>query len=221
MALAGALRWAARVHRLLAAVAVVTLAAASPALAAPGDGPTANTLLGLGFGPSSTLHGGLAARFTGEGVTGRVRLGGRVGRLGFEIDTTVIGVAGDELDQAAIVMAVPTIGYYLLAHPHVQLALRAGLGYGGLTGTMPGPPPPPCVDPEEGCPGRDDESVNYPGLALEVGATFQLHLGRRRGGRAIVWADLGLSTARFQMDDELVTGRVVGLTFGIAHGIQM
>jgi hypothetical protein len=204
-------------------VAAITIAVTSvgAAAAAPGDGPTANTVLGLGFGPSSTLGGALAERFTGDGVTGRVRMGGRVGRLGFEIDTSVVGVTGGDLDHAAIVMAVPTIGYYPLAHPHVQLELRAGLGYGALTGTVYGPSPPPCVDPDEGCPTADDEDVVYPGLALDVGATFQLHLGRRRGGRAILWADAGLSMLRFQMEDELVTGTVVGLTVGIAHGLQL
>ncbi|HVV86568.1 MAG TPA: hypothetical protein VHE35_26100 [Kofleriaceae bacterium] len=208
------------------AVAAVTLSAAAPGAARAGDDddddPGGGSILAVGFGPSARVSGGLAARVHGDGAAGRIRFGGRIGHWGYELDTSVIALAADDLgdlDDVGIVLAVPTFAWYPVAGHHAQLALRGGLGYGSLAGDHLGPAP-ACSAGDPECPGRSLETVTYHGYALDVGVTATLHLGRRHGGRALLWADLGASLARFRIDDQLVDGKVVTLTFGIGHGME-
>jgi hypothetical protein len=200
------------------------VAAITSALACPGPAIAdhrdlgADTIAGIGMGPAASVGGALGGRFTSRGASGRIRLGGRVARLGFELDTSVVALAGDDLDRAGMVLAVPTIGWYPVAHPHVQLALRGGLGYGVLSGER-ARPAPPCL--EAPCAGPSTETIDHRGYGLELGATGAVHLGRRHGGRAILWADVGVTFVRLQMGDAVVAGKVVVLTFGIGHGRAM
>lgn len=203
----------------VAAIAAAAFAiAARPAPAAAGD-PDAGTIVGLGFGPGAVVTGALADHFQAAGGTGRLRLGGRVGRVGYEITTSFAALTGGDLEYPSYVLSTPSIAYYPLASPHLQMSVRAGLGYGAIGGDRPGPAP-PCFDDAEPCPGPTTESISYPGYGLDLGANLQLHLGRRRGGRAVLWADVGVSMVRFQLADEVVAGRVVLLTIGIAHGME-
>ena len=77
----------------------------------------------------------------------------------------------------------------------------------------------PCDrDRDEACGFRQvDERVRVHGFAASVGVTAQLTLGARRGGRFVVWADLGTQLARFQFADAVVAGRLTQLTIGIGH----
>lgn len=198
-------------------IALIAGAGARPAAAAPGD-PGGGSLVGFGFGPRATVGGELGDLFTSDGASGRIRLGGRVGRLGYEIDTVFVALDGGGLEQAGLVMGMPVLGYHLIAHPHVQLALRGGLGYGSISGDVTGPAP-PCRD-EPPCPGPTVETIRHAAFGVDVGGTFQIALGRRRGGRAVLWVDAGLSLLRVRIDDENVGGTVATLTFGIAHGME-
>ena len=201
----------------LVAALVVALLGATATPAAAGGGPDGGSLVAIGMGPAATLGGDLADTFTSDGNTGRIRLGGRIGRVGYELDTSVLALAGGGLERPGLILATPSLAYYPLAHPHAQLALRTGLGYGALTGEVTGPAP-PCLD-EPPCPGPTVETITHPAFSLDLGATFQLALGRRRGGRAVLWADLGVHALRVRIDGENVTGTAVTLTFGIGHGI--
>lgn len=208
-------------HRSIVAAVTIVLALA---LARPGPAAAdardlgAGTVVGIGVGPAASVGGALGERFTSEGASGRIRFGGRVARIGFELDTSVVALRGGDLDRAGLVLAMPSIGWYPLAHPHAQLALHAGLGYGVLSGERTRPAP-PCL--EAPCAGPSRETIDHHGYGLELGATAAVNLGRRRGGRAIVWADLGLSLVRFQLADAVVDGKVVVLTIGIGHGLAM
>jgi hypothetical protein len=187
-------------------------------VAADDGDPGGGTVMGLGLGPTAHLGGALGERFTPEGVSGRIRFGGRVGRVGFEIDTSVIGLRGGDLDDAGLMFAVPSLAFYPRVGPHAQLALHAGLGYGALGGRRTVAPP-PCL--EAPCAAAASESVSYGGYGVELGTSAALHLGRRRGGRAIVWLDLGLTLVRVQLPERVVGGELVTLTIGIAHGLEL
>lgn len=188
---------------------------AAPARAEDAGG---GSLVGLGFGPSATFSGELGRRFTAAHATGRIRAGGRVGHLGFEIVGSFAGAEGEGLSAPSLALATPTLVYYPQGRSRLQLALRLGLGYGAIGGQRLGPPPPCDVEPP--CPGPTSTSVQHPVFGLDTGAVVQVHLGRRTGGRMILFADLGLALLRAKLDDGVVTGTATLVTFGFAHGME-
>ena len=209
----------ARPRRCALAAGVAALCATAPPALATAEDVGGSTLLGLGVGPSAWLGGALGQRFEGEGTAGRIRFGGRVGRIGFELTTTVVGLRGGDLERPGLLLWTPTLAYHLVTHPNLQLAVRAGLGVGSISGTLHGPSSPCEGFDQPSCP--NTETVSHPGFGLDVGANLQLHLGRKRGGRAILWADVGLARVRFQLPAGVTDGHLLVLTVGIAHGMQM
>ncbi len=192
---------------------LVGLGLASTARAERGGG----SLVGFGLGPAPRLGGPLAAIYNGRGVVGRLRMGGRVGHVGFELTGTIMTLAGGGLDRPQLVLATPSLAYHVVDHPWAQLAIRAGLGYGAIVGEIVRPAP-PCRD-EPPCATTEVEAVSHALGAAEVGVTAQLHLGRRRGGRAVVSVDVGLAQVRVQQAEQVVAGRALFITFGVAHGM--
>lgn len=201
---------------LAATIAATAVAAApAPARAEPGGG----SIVGLGFGPGGSIDGALADRF-GRRLSGRLRLGGRFDRVGVELALSFHGLTGDGDASLVSLMTTPTVAYYLVARPPLQVAARVGLGYGGIQGIeaqrrVPCKPDRPCIEAWETVP------VDVPGFVVDAGATVQLHLGRGRGQRPVLWADLSVQQARFLVDDARVTGRLTQLTIGIAHAAEL
>lgn len=202
-------------------VVLLALGGAIAGLPAPAHAEerSGGSMLGIGFGPGGEVSGALADHF-GRSFSGRLRMGGRFDRLGVELVVTFNGLASERAAAAVAQMITPTVAYYLVARPPLQVAARVGLGYGGILGIEERRQV-PC-DEGEACVVRDETTpVQIPGFVLDAGATVQLHLGRGRGQRPVLWADVGVQYARFLIDDTLVTGRITQLTFGIAHAAEL
>ena len=77
----------------------------------------------------------------------------------------------------------------------------------------------PC-DRGEDCTTRmATTTIRRGGFGLDVGATAQVTLGRRRGGRLVLWLDAGAQLVRFQFDDRAVSGRATQVTIGVGHAM--
>lgn len=194
-------------------VVAAAAAAATPARAEPGG---AGVTVGLGVGPAPALGGDLAAHAIGSGASIRFRLGMRARRVGIELAT-----AGAAIESPAGAGA-PTTGFatlsslslawYAVARPPLQLAARAGLGFGVLSFDE------RMATCEAPC--NPDLAGDAPGYGVTAGLTAQLHLAprRRTGGRPVLWADLGGDLLRHRVDGAVVAGRSVQLTLGLAYG---
>lgn len=190
-----------RVAVSIAAIVVLAGVADAPRSAAA-DAPDGGSIVGLGFGPAARVSGDLAGSFGGGAGGGRIRMGGRFGHVGVDLAIVIAGLDGDLPGEQSAVMWEPTLAYYPLATPWIQLGPRVGLGFGAIEGIE-----------------QEGTTTSYPGFALDLGATLQLHLGRRRGGRAVLWADASSQLWRVQFPDRVVTGRITQLTVGVAHGM--
>lgn len=197
--------------------ALVAIAATALALAPAHAETEGHSLVGFGFGPAAMVHGALAREVHGDGPAARVRLGGRFGRLGAELVVTAANLARVDGGRDVMVLTGPSLTWYALALPRLQLGARGGLVAGSLAGDHDGLVPCARHEPCETRPGT--VRVSRGGFALDVGVTAQLALGPRRGNRAVLWIDLGAELTRFQWDDRVVTGRTTQLVLGIAHGI--
>lgn len=206
--------------RVLVALVLVA-AAALPAAAGDLDG---GTVIGLGFGPTPIVRGELAQHYTGARAAGRLRMGMRFGRLGLELAMSFSGLdrttsTADRTGEEGSVLWAPTAVLHAVQTPWFQLGGRAGLGFGSISGGE-RLQRVPC-DPEDDCGFRDERVADpRPLVGLDLGVTAQVHLGARRGNRAIVWADYGMQLARYQLaDGAVITGRITQLTIGIGHGM--
>ncbi|MBK9037251.1 MAG: hypothetical protein IPL61_39415 [Myxococcales bacterium] len=185
--------------------------AAGPAAAAPGGG---GSLVAIGFGPSATLGGGLADEVYGAGAAARVRMGGRFGRVGAELVVAVTGLTTHDGRDAPAVLTGPSLAWYPVATPWFQLGARGGLSAGAINEerTTTGP----C---ERAGTCTTTTTASHGGFALDLGVTAQLELGARRGGRLVLWLDVGTQLMRFQLDDRVVGGHASQITFGLGHGM--
>lgn len=198
--------------RLACVVTVLALAAASPATA---DDRDFDGYFGIGFGGGPSLGGELGESFSGGSAHGGLRLGMRFDRLGIEL--TFRGTSLEtELDlvEPSYVAWRPALAVYLVASRPLQLLVRGGVGFGWIQGTR--TMEVPCTLAEE-CGTRLEETLtSYAGVSLDAGVVAQVHLGRRRGQHGMLWAELGASALRFQIEDTTLAGHAVDLTFGVA-----
>lgn len=189
---------------------VLVLASGGPALA---DG---DVFFGLGFGPGR-MTGALAEQFAG-GSGLRFRFGFRNRRFGTELGISMGNVdTTRDLDTAMMYAYRPAATFYALDGRTFQLLVRAGLGFGAISGS--GMTEVACELVEE-CvtkPGR--QQVSYPGASLDAGLAAQVHLG---GGirHVMLWIDVGTSLTRHQIDGATTTGRTYELTIGIARAFR-
>jgi|JI10StandDraft_1071094.scaffolds.fasta_scaffold01858_10 hypothetical protein len=196
----------------VAAVMGIVGGAAAPARA---DEPRGGSIVAIGSGPAPRITGALAARVGASGGGCRLRIGGWFGRVTAELVLSCAGVDTDDGHHDSLVLTGPSVGWLPIANPWFQLGVRGGLLAGTISGTR------TAVAP---CAGKDcaatprDVDVDVHGFALALGATAQLALGARRGGRFTLWADLDAQLARFQFADAVVTGRITQLTIGIGYG---
>lgn len=187
--------------------------AAAPARAEELGG---GSLIAIGTGPAPRITGALAARVGASGGGCRLRVGGWFGRVTVELVLTCAGVDTADGHHDSLVLTGPSLGWLPIATPWFQLGVRGGLLAGTISGTRTAIPP--CDGGKDCATTPRDVDVDVHGFALALGATAQLALGARRGGRFALWADLGTELARFQFADAVVAGRLTQLTIGIGYG---
>ncbi len=187
---------------------------AAPARAGEREG---GSLIAIGSGPAPTIAGDLGARLRASGGGCRIRMGGWFGRVAVEVVVTCAGVDTPDGHHDSLMLTGPSVAWLPVATRWFQLGARGGLLAGSIIGERTATVP--CDrDRDEACGFRQvDERVRVHGFAASVGVTAQLTLGARRGGRFVVWADLGTQLARFQFADAVVAGRLTQLTIGIGH----
>lgn len=175
------------------------------------------SLVAIGSGPAPSITGDLGARLQASGAGCRIRLGGWFGRLGAELVLACAGVDTADGHHDSLLLTGPSVAWLPVATRWFQLGIRGGLLAGTISGdrsiTV------PCDrDRDEPCASKQvDQRVSDRGFAASVGVTAQLTLGARRGGRFVLWADVGTQFARVQFDDAVVAGRLTQLTIGIGH----
>ncbi|MBL8626613.1 MAG: hypothetical protein JNK64_35320 [Myxococcales bacterium] len=185
---------------------------AAPARAGDLDG---GSLVAIGSGPAPSITGDLGARLHASGGGCRIRMGGWFGRLGAELVLSCAGVDTADGHHDSLLLTGPSVAWLPVATRWFQLGARGGLMAGTISGDRTATVP---CDRDEDCASKQvDERVSVHGFAVTVGLTAQLTLGARRGGRFVLWADVGTQLARFQFADAVVAGRLTQLTIGIGH----
>lgn len=185
---------------------------AAPARAGDLDG---GSLVAIGSGPAPSITGDLGARLHASGGGCRIRMGGWFGRLGAELVLSCAGVDTADGHHDSLLLTGPSVAWLPVATRWFQLGARGGLMAGTISGDRTATVP---CDRDEDCASKQvDERVSVHGFAATVGLTAQLTLGARRGGRFVLWADVGTQLARFQFADAVVAGRLTQLTIGIGH----
>ena len=185
---------------------------AAPARAGELDG---GSLVAIGSGPAPTIAGALGERLRASGGGCRIRLGGWFGRVAVELVLSCAGVDTADGHRDGLVLTGPSVAWLPVATRWFQLGARGGLLAGTISGARTATVP---CDRDEDCGSKPvDEQVSVHGFAASIGVTAQVTLGARRGGRFVVWADLGTQLARFQFADAVVAGRLTQLTIGIGH----
>lgn len=175
------------------------------------------SLVAIGSGPAPSITGDLGARLQASGGGCRIRLGGWFGRVAVELVLACAGVDTADGHHDSLLLTGPSVAWLPVATRWFQLGARGGLMAGTISGDRTATVP--CDrDRDEACAVKQvDARVSVHGFAASVGLTAQLTLGARRGGRFVLWADLGTQLARFQFDDAVVAGRLTQLTIGIGH----
>lgn len=202
---------AAGVSRLLLVIAVL-VGLTAPARA---DDLAGGSLIALGSGPAPAIAGDLGARLHASGGGCRIRMGGWFGRVAAELVLTCAGVDTADGHHDSLVLTGPSVAWLPVATRWFQVGARGGLSAGAISGDRTATVP---CDRDEDCAFKQvDARVDVHGFAATLGVTAQLTLGARRGGRFVLWADLGTQLARFQFADAVVGGRLTQLTIGIGH----
>jgi hypothetical protein len=192
-------------------VLLVLLASASDASGDDGD-----SFLGVGVGSGVAIRGELAERVGGRGFGMRGRMGFRIGHLGAELHLAASSAEVSGYSSASVAAIKPALTFHALVRGRFGLLARAGLGFGEIRATR--TIQVPCALVEE-CTTRPElESVSFPGLWLDAGATAQVFLGSEQ--HVMLWIDLAGSLTRHQIEGELRTGYTRELAVGIARAFR-